>query len=73
MSGSLVDGSPARLLRAHVGGRAEDDSIFAFRPSPGARCVSSEPSAAAAFARPKSRTLTLPPGVILIFAGFRSR
>ena len=38
-------------------------------------CVSSgdEPSALTALARPKSRTLTTPSGVILMFAGFRSR
>ena len=37
------------------------------------RQIGSWPSPDVAFARPKSRTFTTPSGVILIFAGFRSR
>ena len=67
--GALVDHLPTRLFRAHVGGRAEN------RPLPACRRSgrTPTPSALAGFASPKSSTFTTPSGVILMFAGFRSR
>ena len=77
--GALVDGLAPGLLGRHVGGRAEDD------PGGGSRVrevgdwdrsaddVTPAASPPHALARPKSRTLTLPSGVTLTFAGLRSR
>ena len=66
---ALVDAVTARLLRAHVGGGAEDRPRRVTRVRSGTLTS----SASAAFARPKSSTFTTPSGVILIFAGLRSR
>ena len=63
----FVDPVTTRLLGAHVGGRAK------IAPSRDSLSSRREPSGLAAFARPKSSTLTTPSGVILMFAGFRSR
>ena len=73
-----VDRLAARLLRRHVRGGAENDArlrhrrrgerrrlVDVGRPTPA--------SAADAFARPKSSTLTVPSSRTLMFAGFRSR
>ena len=68
--GALVDRLPSRLLRTHVGRRAEDGPFLrAARRSPSAIAT----SPVAAFARPKSSTFTTPSGVTLMFAGLRSR
>ena len=65
--------------------RACSGDMYAAVPSTTPACVAAavmvgervtsgaEPSTTSAFARPKSRTLTDPPGVNLTFAGFRSR
>ena len=66
--GALVDALTARLLRAHVGGGAEDRAVARLGQVRDARR-----RRVAAFARPKSSTFTTPSGVILMFAGFRSR
>ena len=74
---ALVDRLPARLFGAHVGGRAENHAFARRRRrSPSATASTSRVptrSPADALARPKSSTLTTPSGVILMFAGFRSR
>ena len=70
--GALVDGLTARLLRAHVGGRAEDRAACASSPwSWLAACDRSSAGAVArecAFARPKSSTLTVPSELSLMLA-----
>ena len=67
----------ARLLGAHVGGGAEDHALRVSPTTIVGDCDRSPPwhraSGADAFARPKSSTFTVPSGVILMFAGFRSR
>ncbi len=75
---ALVDRVAARLFRAHVARRADDRPVL--RRGGGVVGDVDDPLDAArrscapkALARPKSRTLTLPSGVILMFAGFRSR
>ena len=73
--GPLVDRLAARLLRAHV--RAACRGRRPSRVPPTVivgDCVRSGRGVArAAFARPKSSTFTMPSGVILMLAGFRSR
>ena len=82
MSARRSTGLPARLLRRHVGGGAEDDRRAACacgRVSVG-ELVDASPASAgevasgsSAFARPKSSTFTVPSARTLTFAGFRSR
>ena len=72
--GALVHRQAARLLGTHVRGRADDRAVARPVASGGALDRSGdEPSPATALARPKSSTFTTPSGVILMFAGFRSR
>ena len=76
---ALVRRPPFGLLRAHVGGRAEQyaDLRHRRRGDGGrlrhARHSISRRAARAAFASPKSSTFTVPSGFTLMFAGFRSR
>ena len=76
--GALVDRLPARLLRAHVRGRAENQR----RPRVIAGVVivgdceharRRRAVGSSAFASPKSSTFTVPSGRTLMLAGFRSR
>ena len=69
---ALVDRLPARLLRAHVGGRAEDRPACV-PPVDRRRLADGDARRPPAFARPKSSTFTTPSGVTLMFAGLRSR
>ena len=74
--GAPIDRLAARLFGAHVAGRAENQAADVACTASVGDIDSDDPlagSASAIFARPKSRTLTLPPGVTLTFAGFRSR
>ena len=73
--GALVDRQSARLLGTHVGGRADDGALRASPAAPPAHASgrATTPSPPTALARPKSSTFTTPSGVILMFAGFRSR
>ena len=78
MSARLSTGLAARLLRAHVGRRAEDHPRLRHRGRRDRRRLrdSSATTARAgsiAFARPKSSTFTVPSARTLMFAGFRSR
>ena len=74
MSVRLSDGLPARLLRAHVGGRpritpaivACSDNVGDMRRARGRRGR----VGSIAFARPKSSTFTVPSSRTLMFAGF---
>ena len=65
----------ARLLGAHELGRPDDlaRASKSSRTTVGEREMSPASGMSIALARPKSRTLTLPSGVILMLAGFRSR
>ena len=72
---SLVHRLAARLLRAHVRRRAQNDAVASLVQSDRRRvsklaAVAPSPSV---FANPKSRTLTTPDGVTLTLAGLRSR
>ena len=68
---ALVDEVTARLLRTHVRRGAQDESVRpAATPAPS---PSPDPSAAADFARPKSRIFVVPSLAILMLDGFRSR
>ena len=73
-----VDGLAARLLRAHVGRGAEDHARSVPVPRHRRRLrrrrrPDDAGSPSSAFARPKSRTFTVPSGVSLTLAGLRSR
>ena len=77
MSARLSDDSSLGLLRSHIGRRAEITPLRRLVQSQG-RGVLRLPAAAAAagsasFASPKSSTFTMPSGVTLMLAGFRSR
>ena len=73
--GALVDRLTARLLGTHVGRGAEITPVavpvIVWPVSRQRR--EAAPAGLAAFASPKSSTLTLPSGVILMLAGLRSR
>ena len=75
MSVRLSTGWPRACSGTHVCGRPEDrpvDRVVA-RHRRRRREIGASASPATAFARPKSRTFTVPSVVILMFAGFRSR
>ena len=76
--GALVDRLAARLLGAHVGRGAENHArrVVAGDRDASATCDEvrrRRRSRPATFASPKSSTFTVPSGVILMLAGFRSR
>ena len=76
--GALVDGLAARLLGAHVRGRAEHHADAGHHRRAdvivGDAVASTLPDiGSSAFASPKSSTFTVPSGRTLMFAGFRSR
>ncbi len=73
--GALVHRPAARLLRAHVGRRAENDAVLSAGPSVivGEWARSGVAPSPSVLANPKSRTLTTPDGVTLTLAGLRSR
>ena len=73
-----IDGIAPRLFRRHVGRRAENYAAHRLGRGGNRRRVAGNarpaPSASGTtFARPKSSTLTVPSGRILMLAGFRSR
>ena len=72
-----IDRASARLFRRHVGGRSENHpgGRRAIRDRRRRRGIvgAARTSPPSAFARPKSSTLTSPPGVTFTLAGFRSR
>ena len=76
--GALVHGLPARLLRAHVRGGAENHPGSRHRGRRDRRRHATTfadiaVAGSIAFARPKSSTFTVPSSRTLMFAGFRSR
>ena len=80
MSLRLSAVAPLRLLRRHVRRRAENHADAGHHRGRRDRrrrcdvdCAGRWLPARASFARPKSSTFTVPSGVTLMFAGFRSR
>ncbi len=73
--GAAVHDFAARLFRGHVGGGAEDHAGLGHGEREGGRHGGTGAAAldSVALARPKSRSFTMPSGVTLILAGFRSR
>ena len=74
--GAFVHRQPARLLRAHVRRRAEDDARLRPVRRDGRRPARDQAQLhrrRPSFASPKSSTFTAPAGVIFMLAGLRSR
>ena len=71
--GALVDRRAPRLFGAHECGRAEHDAVDSSRACASSPEALASPASERTLAIPKSRTLTSPSRVILMFAGFRSR